>query len=153
MLAICLCDPSSARARPSSLLKADLDYERIFDRERSHEIYLWAAKTQKAVDSFLRGQEDVTQSELTNLKFHLSTLLVSEALGRSVEPTKPNDIDGLVGREFSESDIRSALDRLRVSMKSYLEESGLAMDRAAKTSDFVKSLLAQYFPDPALKPA
>lgn len=152
VLAICLSDPSSARARPSSLLKADTDYERIFDAGRSHEVYLWAAKTQKAVDAFLRGQEDVSQSELTNLKFHLSTLLVSDALGRTVDPLDANDTAGLVGREFSETDIRPVLDRLRASMKAYLDASSLAIDRAAKSGDFVQALLAEHFPSVAPGP-
>jgi nitrate reductase assembly molybdenum cofactor insertion protein NarJ len=146
VLAICLRDPSSARARPSSLLKADVDYDRIFARDRSHEIYLWAATAQKAVDAFLRAEDDVTQEEITNLKFHLSTLLVSDALGRRVDPKKPNDVADLVGREFSHDEMRDALGKLRASMQQYLEKTGLRMDRAAKTSDFVQATLDEHFP-------
>lgn len=153
VLAICLSDPSSARARPSSLLKADADYDRIFDATRSYEVYLWVAKTQKAVDAFLRGQEDISQSELTNLKFHLSTLLVSDALGRVVDPSNANDTAGLVDREFSEADSRAALDKLRGSMTAHLAASGLAIDRAAKSGDFVQAMLAEHFPEKAPEPA
>lgn len=146
VLAICLRDPSSARARPSSLLKEDADYDRIFARDRSHEIYLWAAQTQKACDAFLRAEGDVTQEELTNLKFHLSTLLVSEALGRRADPQNPNDVADLVGREFSHDEMRSALEKLRVSIKRYLKRTGLGMDRVAKTSEFVQATLDEHFP-------
>jgi hypothetical protein len=153
VLAICLRDPSSARARPSSLLKADLDYDRIFDRDRRYDIYLWAAKTQKAVDAFLRAEADVTQEEITNLKFHLSTLLVSEALGRRVEPKKPNDVAELVDREFSDEEMRAALGKLRLSTRQYLGSTGLGLDRAAKSSEFVQATLDEHFPAAASKAA
>ncbi|HEU4905900.1 MAG TPA: AIPR family protein [Solirubrobacterales bacterium] len=150
VLAICLGDPSSARARPSSLLKADAEYKRIFARDRSYSIYLWAAKTQKVVDAFLRGQDDVTQEEMTNLKFHLSTLLVSEAVGRRVDSADPNDLDQLLGHEFSDAEMLAALARLRTSMERYLGQNDLRMDRAAKKSDFVQALLAEHFPAEAV---
>ncbi len=146
VLAICLRDPSSARARPSSLLKADIDYKRIFAQNRGHEIYLWAAQTQKAVDSFMRGADDVSQEEMTNLRFHLSTLIVSRALERSVEPGSLNDVESLVGHAFNSDELQTALKLLRGSMEKYLEATGLGMDRAAKTSDFVQELLKEHFP-------
>jgi len=153
VLALCMRDPSSARARPSSLLKADADYDRIFARDRSHEIYLWAAKTQKAVDAFLRAEADVTQEEVTNLKFHLSTVLVTEALGRRANAKKPNDVAEIVGRQFTHEETRSALAKLRASMQRYLEATGLGMDRTAKTGEFVQTMLDEHFPVAAAQPA
>jgi AIPR protein len=153
VLAICLCDPSSARARPSSLLKADVDYDRIFARDRSHEIYLWAAQTQKTVDAFLRAEGDVTQEEITNLKYHLSTMLVTEALGHRANPKKADDVAELVGREFTHQEKRAALEKLRASMKRYLEATDLGMDRAAKTADFVQAMLDEHFPVGERQPA
>ena len=89
----------------------------------------------------MRGEDGVTQEELTNLKFHLSMLLVSGALGRSVHPENRNDIEDLVDREFNHDEMCTALGKLRASMKQYLDGTGLGMDRAAKTSDLSRRSL------------
>ena len=145
VLAICRADPASARARPSSLLKADVDYNRIFDPQREHSIYLWAARTQKHVDAFLRSEEEVTREETTNLKFHLATMLVTEALGRRVHVGDRNDIAALAGRDFTPEEMRGALTKLRQSMGSYRVQTGLGMDRVAKSSEFVDVMLGDHF--------
>ncbi len=145
VLALCLRDPSAARARPSSLLKADADYARIFNRERDYQVYLWAAKKQKDVDAFLRSEDGVSQEERSNLKFHLSTMLVTEALGRRVDPGNPNDVRGLLGRKFTHEEMRAALLKLRASMEEYRDRNGIAMDRAAKTAEFVQAMLDEHF--------
>lgn len=151
VLAICLADPASARARPSSLLEDHDDYGRIFDPQREHSIYLWAASTQKHVDAFLRSGDGVTREEITNLTFHLSTMLVAAALGRRVDANKRNDVASLVGREFTAEELRVALKELRESMASYRVQTGLGMDRVAKSSEFVEAMLVDHFPKAGLR--
>lgn len=49
-MAMGLSRPDNSRARPSSLLKRDEDYKRIFSTATSLEVYLWLAQSQKTVD-------------------------------------------------------------------------------------------------------
>jgi hypothetical protein len=151
VLAICLADPASARARPSSLLEDDVDYGRIFDPQRERSIYLWAASTQKHVDAFLRSEDGVTREEIANLRFHLATMLVAEALGRRVDANRRDDVASLVGREFTAGELRAALRELRESMASYRVQTRLGMDRVAKSGEFVEAMLVDNLPTPSLR--
>lgn len=73
-MAMGLSRPDNSRARPSSLLKRNEDYKRIFSASTNLEIYLWLAKAQKAVDAFLLSEEAAaTAQERTNVRFHLAT--------------------------------------------------------------------------------
>lgn len=112
IMAIGLSDPSNSRARPSSLLKRDPDYERIFDPRVEYPIYLWVAQVQKAVDEFLRSEAaSASATDRTNLRFHISMLLVARRLGARVY--NPKQLAGLVGTAFTEDEMMQALQRVR----------------------------------------
>jgi AIPR protein len=76
-------DPSNSRARPSSLLKRDEDYERIFDRAIPYEVYFWLAQVQRFIDITLRSA-NFPQKQATNLRFHLAMLVVASLHGNRV---------------------------------------------------------------------
>lgn len=56
VMAMGLSRPDDSRARPSSLLKRDDDYRKIFSENVPVEIYLWLAQAQKAVDTVATGR-------------------------------------------------------------------------------------------------
>ena len=145
MMAIGLRQPADARARPSSLLKDEKNYMRVFDADLDLGIYLWAAKTQKSMDAFLRSERAATTAEeRTNLRFHLSMLAATEALGRRI--SAPDQLLPLVDTTFSEDELLAALDRLRKALDAYQKRVDLPMERVAKNRDFVTFLLDRYFP-------
>jgi hypothetical protein len=145
MMAICLAEPDSARARPSSLIKNEDDYARVFDPALPLSIYMWAAKLQKSIDLFLRSDEaKATAAERTNLKFHLATLVVADALGRRV--FAPKQVESLVDNERTEEDFKASLKKLRKAFASYQTRHSQPMDRVAKSRDFVTYLLNRYHP-------
>ena len=57
VMAVGLSRPNDSRARPTSLLKTDTNYETIFSSAVPLGVYLWAAKAQKEVDAFLLSPE------------------------------------------------------------------------------------------------
>lgn len=145
VMAAVLGDPASARARPSSLIKDDKDYQRVFDGSRPIEVYLWAARAQKAADAFLRSdQASANSEERANLRFHLTTVAVAQSLGHRV--FNASQVTPLTGTEFTEDDLAAALVKLREAVAAHQEQSGLALDRVAKSSEFVKFLLDRHFP-------
>lgn len=132
--------PDNSRARPSSLLKRDDDYESIFSPEIDLKIYLWAARAQKAVDRFLL-QTDATATERTNLRFHLSMFAATRLHGSRI--SSPSDLAGLAeaDRQFSNEELNEWLDAVREAYRTYEDSSGNAMDKIAKGREFVETLI------------
>jgi AIPR protein len=145
IMAIGLSDPSNSRARPSSLLKRDADYARIFDSRVEYRIYLWVAKVQKQVDQFLRSERAAAStSDRTNLRFHVSMLLVATRLGARVY--NPQQLTGLVGIEFTEEEMATALDAVRNALDAFQQEHSGPIDKIVKGRDFTDALLGATFP-------
>ena len=140
IMAVGLSDPSNSRARPSSLLKRDADYTRIFDPRVELKIYLWIAKVQKAVDEFLRSDEaGATAAERTNLRFYVSMLVV--ALRFAGRVYNPRQLSDLCGVEFSIDEMVAALTQVRSSLNAFQAAHGSELDKIAKNKEFAEALL------------
>jgi hypothetical protein len=141
VMAIGLSEPSNSRARPSSLLKRNEDYRRVFSEEVGLHTYLWIGKTQKRVDSFLTAETSVTASERTNLRFHASMLIVARRFGGRVY--SPAQLAPLAEADesFTDDDIRLILVDLRSWVKEYSKISDFALDRIAKSKEFATFVL------------
>ncbi len=85
LMAIVLYKPDTARARPSTLLNNDDQYEIIFNENNPIEIYFSVINIVKSVDDFLKPLIPM-QRIRTNLKFYVAYAVVCEALEKS-EPT------------------------------------------------------------------
>ena len=145
IMAIGLSDPSNSRARPSSLLKRDADYERIFDGRIDYRIYLWIARVQKNVDEFLRSaQAEASATERTNLRFHVSMIVVARRLGARVY--NPQQVLGMVDQRFSEKEIKAALDAVRKALITFQQTIPGQVDKIVKGREFTDALLAAVFP-------
>ncbi|BBQ02434.1 hypothetical protein BSFA1_75620 (plasmid) [Burkholderia sp. SFA1] len=72
MMSIVLQRPDDARARPSSLIKKDDDYSKIFSTELPIEAYLVAATLVKAAQACLRARDDLTPKDRNNLLFYVA---------------------------------------------------------------------------------
>jgi hypothetical protein len=144
IMAVGLSDPSNSRARPSSLLKRDADYTRIFDPHVELKIYLWIAKVQKAVDEFLRSNEaGTTAAERTNLRFYVSMLVV--ALRFAGRVYNPRQLGDLCGAEFSTDEMVAALTQVRSSLGAFQTAHGGEVDKIAKNKEFAEALLEDAF--------
>nr|WP_249810281.1 AIPR family protein [Bradyrhizobium sp. 157] len=86
IMSISMQRPDNARARPSSLLKRDEDYARIFSPEHPIELYLVASKLIKAVQSYLRGRDDLQPKDKNNILFYVAMYVASRLSGKA----KPN---------------------------------------------------------------
>ena len=148
IMAIGLSEPSNSRARPSSLLKNDADYARVFDDRVGYAIYLWVAKVQKAVDEFLRSERaETTAADRTNLRFYVSMLLVAKRHGGRV--FNPKQLKDLCGVTFSEDEMMDALTEVRAELIAFQRERGTPVDRIVKNREFTDALLAKAFPEEA----
>ena len=147
VMAMGLSRPDNSRARPSSLLKRDEDYQKIFSTNIPLDVYLWLAQSQKAVDTFLLSEAAVaTAQERTNLRFHLSMIAAARLLGDRVH--NPAQLRTIVaaGTPIAESNFDTCLALLRESFSARVASTGDGPDKIAKGSEFVDFLLERALP-------
>lgn len=147
VMAMGLSQPNNSRARPSSLLKKDEDYSRIFSSDVPLPVYLWLAKTQKQIDIFLSSEQAAASiQERTNLRFHLSMLAAAKLLGGRIY--SPKQLSGIAteGRTSTDTELREYLTDLRKVLHDYITASSDPVDKIVKGSEFVEHILKSTFP-------
>jgi hypothetical protein len=146
-MAMGLSRPDNSRARPSSLLKRDEEYQKIFTADIPVEVYLWLAQSMKAVDAFLLSEEaQATAQERTNLKFHLAMVAAARLVGSRVYA--PAQLRKVVtaGTPITAADLPDCWVVVREGFTKRLSENGDAPDKVAKGPEFVDFLLGRALP-------
>jgi hypothetical protein len=99
VMAIALREPDNARARPSTLLKSEDDYSRVFSPAHPLPLYLFCVRLLRAVEEALRGPEfDLAGRDINNVKFHVA-LLVAGVMTDMRAPTAER-LAGLADSQF-----------------------------------------------------
>ncbi|MFN0218489.1 MAG: AIPR family protein [Hyphomicrobium sp.] len=81
VMAIVLKQPNTARARPSSLLKNDSDYQKIFNASYPIEMYQKCASVILRVEDFLKVHAtNLSSRERNNIKYYLAMHAVSQCV-------------------------------------------------------------------------
>ena len=78
MLATILLKPDSARARPSTIINSDQDYQKIFSLDYPIDIYLKVIQIVKAVEGYLRPGvcfKELERKTVTNIKYYFAMLV------------------------------------------------------------------------------
>lgn len=160
IMAIVLREPHIARARPSSIIKKESDYKRVFKSSLEMKIYLLCAKMMKKIDSFIgstisdqRKQNNNNlwfhTSTLRYLSFHLGMLLVIKLLNRT--DYKPKDLASLLEVEITDKILSQTLCRLIELTNLYIsEKSSLSISTISKQQEFAKHLLEDVNLSPTL---
>lgn len=87
VMSVMLRRPDNARARPSSLLKVDEDYNSVFNPNYPIEVYLVCEKLIKKVEDYLKSNSAELQSSVRNdIKFHM-VMAVCQLLSKTTEPS------------------------------------------------------------------
>ncbi len=83
VMAIVLQKPDTARARPSSLLKKDDDYAKVYNPKYPIQVYHVCAETIRRVESYLKKPEfGGTPQDRNNLRFYVAMHAVLSVLGK-----------------------------------------------------------------------
>jgi hypothetical protein len=146
-MAMGLSQPDNSRARPSSLLKRDDEYAKIFSTKIPVQAYLWLAQAQKTVDAFLLSEDaGATPQERTNLRFHLAMVAAARLVGSRVYA--PGQLRNVVadGTPVTPAHLADCLTVVRESFAERVKDSNDAPDKIAKGSDFVNFLLDRALP-------
>ena len=90
IMAMVLQEPDYARARPSTLLKNDTDYIRVFTDKYPIEVYVNVIRMQKLVESKMKSNSfSFSTSQIGDIKYHVSMYLTCLVLNKK----KPSAID------------------------------------------------------------
>ncbi len=112
IMTILLQRPDAARARPSSLIKKNSDYSRVFSENFPIGLYTNAAVLIRRVESVLKRRSEMTAKDRNNIRFYALFWLTAAVTG-SVTPTKQAvaDIDvSVIGDTTIEEAVDEAWD-------------------------------------------
>lgn len=133
-------EPDQARARPTSAIKREEDYERIFSATIPFEVYLWVAKLQKRVDAFLRRSDSPgSREQRRDLRFHLSVTMAARKMGEPVY--NPRQLNRLVKDDVGDEEFQEGMERLIELFAEYQPEPPQPTDRVAKSREFREFIL------------
>ncbi|MBD2676945.1 MULTISPECIES: AIPR family protein [Nostoc] len=151
VMAIVLREPNISRSRPSSIIKTDSDYKRVFKEKSNLELYMFCVKMMKQVELFIRStvaekskQDDYTfwkhTSPLQILSFHLAMLLVVKLLSKN--DYNPTDVEKLLQVELKQEIISQTLFELIQLIDGYVNSRpSLSINTIVKQKEFVTYLL------------
>jgi hypothetical protein len=90
VMAILLQRPDAARARPSSLLKKDEDYGRVFSESHPIEMYYVCAEIMRRIEDHLRlSATSLTSKDRNNLRFYVAMHVAAKLTAKAA----PNSSD------------------------------------------------------------
>ena len=113
VMAIVLQEPDYARARPSSLLKNDSDYKRVFTNLYPIKLYSNCIKIQKETEARLKeSSNSFTTSQLGDMKYHVALYVTCLALLK--EKPEPKDIESIDVSSISDDKWNTAIDDVNV---------------------------------------
>lgn len=147
VMAMGLSRPDNSRARPSSLLKRNEEYQTIFSGTVPLEVYLWLAESQKAVDAFLVSEDaNATTQERTNLRFHLAMVAAAKLAGLQIR--RPQQLRQLAQQRtpITEAGLGNCLAEVRKCFEEFGKNSGDTADKISKGPKFVEYLLYHTIP-------
>ena len=134
LMAVVLQKPGTARARPSSLLKKDEDYEKVFSASFPIEVFRASIELSRLADAQLKADDRLTPEDRVNLKFYVAMYLAALASG-TAKPT-PKDIQALAGATIDKGMVDHAAEEVK---EVYQELGGNAL--VAKGSQFGERLI------------
>ncbi len=130
--AIILQKPDISRARPSTLLKKDDDYKKIFDTKFSLQLYLNVIKVVKRIEEHLKNS-GTQAGDILNLKYHTAMFMIQYHLRQTHSSWKK--IQELNVNEISIEEIEFSIQ----TVKTIYEELG-GNDKVAKGSKYTEEV-------------
>lgn len=138
VLACAMRDPGNARARPSSLLKRDDDYGRIFDESHPLAMYHVCAALGRRIEEALRLEEcAVERSQWNNIRYY-ALMLLGLRLAGGVLPSMQQVADV----DITGADDESCLACIQEAWDEYQSLGGT--DQVAKGNQFGTRLVEQH---------
>ena len=136
IMTIVMKEPNIARARPSSLVKNEQLYPKLFSESINPSFYLFCAQTMRKIENVLKSEiEDFTYQEKTNLKLHIGMVTIMKTLCNA--DYFHQDVESLQISDISEGIIISASSTTINLAREYKNSNNTSLERLAKSKGFV----------------
>jgi hypothetical protein len=150
VMAVLLQEPDNARARPTTLIKNEQDYKRVFNENIGFDIYLFCIRLMKGVEQQLRepvermGLRGVLGPDMRNFRFHAAMMYVADQF--PFGKYKPTDLKKLAESNVDETLVEQAIDSVAEELEIFVGDRGAqaSMEKIAKSREFVDLLMARY---------
>ncbi len=130
--------PDYARARPSTLIKNNVDYKNIFDNSLSLEMYYKGIIIQKKAEVILKEFDNpkLSRAQIGDIKFHVS-MYATCLLCNKLKPTS-EDIANIDVTKITDDLINQSISNVQI-----LYDAMGGNNSVAKGNEFVKEVLEQ----------
>lgn len=146
--AIVFNNPHITRSKPTSLIKDDSAYSRIFSQGYNYRVYLNCCLiAQKSADFYRNIEDNEVKNILSNFKLHLARVATSFLIGKS--SAAMDDIVKIKIDNYDQAKFNQTIDLVQGAIQDFrLTSSGANLINMAKTkqfTDFLISKLAAHF--------
>ncbi len=139
--AILLKEPHIARGRPTSIIKRDDDYKRVFNPSVDLPVYLNIAKVMKKIEDYLRNKDGkFTVPEKTNFRFHVAMITIMRVIKK--KDYQIEDLINLDIKKINKSITNNTIKFVLDSASKFLASQGGTLDSIAKSKPFVDNILS-----------
>jgi len=138
---IAFSSPYAARAKPTSLIKENSTYERIFNQNRNFKSYLNCCLIYKKTNDFWVSMTDADRKyRSSNFKLHLARVVASILIGKATYSF--DDLASLDINSYSQTSYDSSVEILLNALQSYHTSNQLVnLINVAKSKPFTENLL------------
>lgn len=142
VMAIVFREPDIARARPSSLLKKQPDYEKLFSKSYPIGMYLNCVLLMKQVDAYIKSCPELPSEEKNNLKFYTAMYVALRKIGKiNYRPTEVAQIDlNAIENQLLEN----CFNEVTQIFRNYRNRIQKSADVVAKSKDLVTEILEHF---------
>ncbi|GLI09306.1 hypothetical protein YDYSG_53380 [Paenibacillus tyrfis] len=140
VMSILLKEPDNARARPSSLIKHNHDYKRVFNEEYGLNLYLTCAEIMKRIEIFLKDVSESLQ-DYVQFRFHLGMMVVFELLKKQNYTVA--EVATLRGTILTNEALLDVFEKLVKLIDNYRKYNIGTLDKISKSRDLVEELINQ----------
>ena len=136
VLACALGDPANARARPTSLIKRDEDYQRIFNEAYPLGVFYNSAALTIKVEDTLRSEDcEIPSSNWNNIRFYAAMLAAMRLMNSTTLSARK-----MAGINLDEAHKEMLLKCINETWDAYLRLGGT--DQVAKGKELKKEVLS-----------
>jgi len=150
VMAVLLREPDNSRARPSTLIKRETDYNRVFNTKTDLKIYADCIQLMKRVEDFVKylyQSREHAPETAQNLRFHIAMAYAAKLTGKW--DYGPRDLVDLSQRlkedetlELLDDAVTEVLDLFDI----FQNKNQFSDDRVAKSGDFVLEIVESATP-------
>jgi len=138
IMALVLKEPHTARGRPSSLIKNDEDYKKVFENKLVELLLKTAQILRKVEDVIKTKNEEIELSKKRNLRFHIGLISITNFLKN--QDYDIDDLESINIDKLSSDIIESTIDYIVNEAEEYTISKKTTLDKIAKSRVFIDHL-------------